>query len=574
MRKRAAVSLLSLAILLLCNGRAIAQPPTPSAAGRGTGAGAQRARCIADADIRMAAAPDDVALGDATTISWSVKLPAGCGRARVLLEGASVPLSGSRHFSPLQSRAYSVIVRSPTPGGSAETRSVQVTVTYPPVVVIDPRTQNPVGVLIEALANAPTDHQTVELCNVDLDLTGHAAIVIGDNRSLIASPACERGPRQTGPRLFVRDDRQSKALFEIRGDSVRFSGFRLEGPTSGIGQGNVKEKGILISPFEGADPIRSIEISNMEIYDWSGVGVEVGDNSVATPRGRLSSANVGAVHIVGSYFHHNRHSDGEGYGVSVTGGAYALIERNVFDENRHAIAGGSRSKDGSDWSGYTVRDNLILAGGGRHCAEQWWGALTGWRLQCRHTHQIDMHGDDNRWYSNDNWECGKAGETLIIQRNTILYTEGTAIKIRGNPTDRAVVDGNVFKQRKSDAIDQNGACGGWGDNITNPIDVRPNNQFRVDPMAQLGSCDFAGDGQQDEFMATGVTWWAKSPVTGQWRYLNTMTERLPELELRAVGGDSTCDVVPRGTRPEAVSRVYSKSGTSPWTPMAAVEVLR
>lgn len=38
--------------------------------------------------------------------------------------------------------------------------------------------------------------------------------------------------------------------------------------------------------------------------------------------------------------------------------------------------------------------------------------------------------------------------------------------------------------------------------------------------------DFVGDGGSDDFMATGVTWWARSHATGQWRYLNTMTERL------------------------------------------------
>jgi hypothetical protein len=45
------------------------------------------------------------------------------------------------------------------------------------------------------------------------------------------------------------------------------------------------------------------------------------------------------------------------------------IEQNVFDVNRYAIAGGSRDGDALDYSGYTARDNLLLAGGGRHCAD-------------------------------------------------------------------------------------------------------------------------------------------------------------------------------------------------------------
>ena len=433
-----------------------------------------------------------------------------------------------------------------------------------PRIVIDSSTPNPVQVLLDALADTATPVLTIELCDVDLDLTGHDSISIGSNRALIASPACARGPRRLGPRIFVTDKRGRKSLFVIRGDNVLVSGFRLEGPTTDIAQGDVKEKGITISPSAGADPIRNIEVSNMEIFHWSGVGVQVYDNVELAERGRLFNTNVGAVRIRDSYFHHNRHGAGEGYGVNVAAGAYALIEHNVFDENRHAIAGGSRHKDALDYSGYTARENLILAGGGKHCVDNRALALTG--LHCWQTHQIDMHGDGNRWYGSHNWQCGTAGETLIIERNTILYTSGTAIKIRGNPADKAVVDGNVFKHSaRGDAIAQNGACGGLGDNITNPIDVRSNNEFGVDPMAELGTGDFVGDGHLDQFMATGVTWWAKSPVTEQWRYLNTMKERLPELQLADVDGDGVCDVAIRMPRPEAVAETYSKSGTGQWT---------
>ena len=73
--------------------------------------------------------------------------------------------------------------------------------------------------------------------------------------------------------------------------------------------------------------------------------------------------------IVGCYFHHNRHGPGEGYGVNSAGGAYVTFEQNVFDENRHAIAGGPVISSGNDYSGYTARDNLILAGGGVHIME-------------------------------------------------------------------------------------------------------------------------------------------------------------------------------------------------------------
>src|ERR1700751_1329812 len=199
-----------------------------------------------------------------------------------------------------------------------------------------------------------------------------------------------------------------------------------------------------------------------------------------------------------------------------------------------------------------------------------------------------MHGDTSTTFGGE-WCCGNAGETMIIQRNTILYTggdtpyalelggvngpipvwtSGYAIKIRGNPKDKAVVDGNVFKHANlGDAISQNGDADG---NTTNPIQVFANNIFGADPTQEnLPFCDFAGDGQLDQFMATGVTWWAKSPVTHQWRYMNTMFERLSELQFGDFDHDGVCDVAVRSTSPFRLPAKYSKSGMGPWVSLIA-----
>jgi hypothetical protein len=526
--------------------------PPPS-----TGDETEPSPCVSEATIQVTVNPSKVTLGQPSVLSWSVNLQNHCPAVKVKLNGESVATKGSRSVSPSRTTAYTVVVSETRLGVHAEKNgSARVEVGYPPRVIIDRNTRDPVGVLIGALTNSTNDEQTIELCDVDLDLTGRSDLVIRAKRSLIASPACARGPRSFGPRIFVTDHREGKPLFDIEGDNVRVSGFRLEGPTPDIGSGENTERGIVISPLPDTQPIHSIEISNMEISRWSGAGVHVKDNVQLAERGRLFNTNPAAVHIKNNYFHHNRHDNSWGYGVDVADGAYALIEQNVFDENRHAIAGKSRNDDAPDYSGYTARENLILPGGGVHCG-----------VFCSHTHQIDMHGDKNRWYSSSNWECGTAGETMIIERNTILYTNGLAIKIRGNPADKAVADGNVFKHRSpsGNAIAQNGNCG-WGDNITKPIDVRSNNLFGVDPTTELGSCDFFGDGQQDQFMATGVTWWVKSPVTQQWRYLNTMPERLFALKLGDIDGDGVCDVAPKPSRPEVLPEKYSKGGTSPWLP--------
>jgi uncharacterized protein YcfJ len=561
-------------------------------------------RCLAETRIDVTANPSTVTLGQSSVVRWSVGLPNGCAVTQIRFNGQSVAPSGHRSVTPPRSSLFTIAVGETRAGTYGETsNSVAVEVGYPPRIVINPSTPAPVQVLIGALVYSNNPGQTVELCDVDLDLTGFSDLTIGDNRTLIGSPGCERTARRLGPRIFVTDQRGSLPLFRIRGDNVRFSGFRLEGPTSYMAQGDRKEKGMLIDPFASPTPIFNIEISNMEIFHWSGLGIQVIDNVEKATRGRLFNTNPGAVRIKDSFFHDNRHGAGDGYGVESAGGAYATIEQNVFDNNRHAIAGGSRNLDALDYSGYTVRDNLILPTGGVHCADSTgtgeviggviggivgfvvggpFGALVGAGIGagaggvagswCWQTHQIDMHGDQNRWYSSRNWQCGTAGETIIIERNTILYTKGAAIKIRGNPADKAVVDGNLFKNgSRDDAILQNGYCG-YGDNITNPIDVRSNNVFGLDrdPTTELGHCDFFGDGKQDDFMATGVTWWARSPVTGQWRYLNTMKERLSQLQLGDIDHDGVCDVAIRPPRPEMRPQTYSKSGTGPWAPVLVI----
>jgi hypothetical protein len=586
-----------------------AMPAASQLARDNGGALPEPSRCITEATAELITTPPAVDWGSSTNLQWQAIVPPDCPDVKVSLDNALVAATGTRSVTPTRSQTYRLIVserRGPT--FSYKEAKADVSVRYPPRVAINSGTLDPAAVLVGALQSDNPEQLVILDCNVDINMTGLKDIRIGDNRTLIASPECMRSLRKRGPRIFVTDTRGGRPLFVINGDNVRISGFQLRGPTDFMAQGDRKEKGIIISPTASPAPLRNVEISNMEIYHWSGLGIQVVDNIEQAQRGRLFNTNEGAVRIRTNYFHHNRHGAGEGYGVVVGGGGYALIERNAFDENRHAIAGGSKHADGNDYSGYTARDNFILAGGGRHCADSGGtgatiggvvggilggiggffvggpvgavaGAAGGAALLggagyvagtwCWSTHQIDMHGDDNRWYGEHNWQCGTAGETMMIQRNTILYTKGPAIKIRGNPADKAVVDANIFKNdSRSDAIEQNGACG-WGDNITKPVDVRPNNVFGHDPTQQLGSCDFAGDGQKDQFMATGVTWWAKSPVTNQWYYLNTMSEKLPQLRLADFDGDRICDVAPPG-RAEARPRIYSKSGRSPWMPLSLI----
>ena len=239
-----------------------------------------------------------------------------------------------------------------------------------------------------------------------------------------------------------------------------------------------------------------------------------------------------------NFFHHNQHEGGEGYGVEVKHGAFATIARNVFDFNRHAISGGQEPG-----TGYLAQDNLILKGGGFH-------ECYGWPVDvyCHYTQQFDVHGDD---YCASIWTpfgtidlypfgCGQAGEQWKIIHNAFQYTRGDSIKVRGNPTVGALVQQNVFASGRGDAITQNGDSG-FGDNITNPIEVT-GNTFDMDTYGKYGVCDFDGDGKDDLFLATGVSWWYMSSAKMHWVYLSSSTETLDHLGLGDFNGDHLCDV--------------------------------
>jgi hypothetical protein len=159
---------------------------------------------------------------------------------------------------------------------------------------------------------------------------------------------------------------------------------------------------------------------------------------------------------------------------------------------------------------------------------------------------------------------------MIIERNTILYTSGNAIKIHGNPPTRPSWMETSSRMAAAAMRSPRRAAAGSATTSRGPS-THGEQRIRRRPMAELGSCDFFGDGRQDRFMATGVTWWAKSPVTQQWRYLNTMKERLPQLQLGDIDGDAVCDVALPSPRPDVIPpRTYSKSGTSPWKPTRVV----
>ena len=270
----------------------------------------------------------------------------------------------------------------------------------------------------------------------------------------------------------------------------------------------------------------NVAIDNNELFGWPSVAVDVRD-----PFNRIDGDNYNAVRVHDNYIHNNERYRTDGYGVAVHEGAYALIARNVFDHNRHAIA----THNGGNANGYYAVGNLVLEHGGRNYS----GPPT------LYTHQFDVHGTTDCYGAE--WYCGPAGEYYSYTYNTILYTNGTAIKVRGRPSKGAFASGNVFAHS-----DQ---WGGYVDDAAlvqnDPGDnfYATNNTFGAtfNDMLVSSACDFSGDGVSDDFLATGATWWYRSNAFGphfsSWRYLRTSPLNRDKLIVFGdVNSDGICDV--------------------------------
>ncbi len=315
------------------------------------------------------------------------------------------------------------------------------------------------------------------------------------------------------------------------GDGVEISGFRLIGPHFGTMEGNDNlERGMIVKSC------LNVDIHNMEIAGWSGQAIYV-DEDELYPR----LLNPDAVKIYGNYIHNNQHKGGNGYGVDIRKGAYARIEQNVFDLNRHAIA-----SSGKAGAGYSASENLILRGGGVHD-----------KFLVPYTHLFDVHGDANcPSFISGLFNCGNAGDQYWMYNNTFQYLKDNSIKLRGVPRVAAYIYGNVFaKGSVDDAIELFSST-----NVTIGSGAQAN-IAGYDTYGRYGTCDLDGDGKDDFFLASGKTWWSMSAARMHWVFLKSASERLEKVGFGDFNGDGVCDVVAAGDG----ELVTSSGGTGPWT---------
>ncbi|MGW1617357.1 FG-GAP-like repeat-containing protein [Streptomyces sp. NPDC002285] len=370
------------------------------------------------------------------------------------------------------------------------------------------------------IRNVTTPYQIVRIAaDVQLDLSGLNNILVSTGVHIVGDRT-----ESLRPKLYTRTNPKSllKIGSEYDGpsDGVRISGIRLDGGHTSMGEADgPRPHGISV------ESSRNVEIEKSDIYGWWGAGVAVADNLNRIDRDHTSWMP----RIHDNYFHHNQSQTGDvfgggnanGYGVVVSNGAYATIEKNRFNYNRHATAG-----DGSLHSGYLAYDNFVDING-------------GWNTDIYHTHMIDMHGSGDCSSHN----CGPGGEYMDIAYNYIAYTAGTGIKLRGTPQtsdDGPVgmkVHHNLFRHSEqwSDGWYDNAAMGqlytgleasfntygaSWGKFLNTP-------------------CDADRDGSREVFHLNGVHWWYGED--DQWTFVRRSSSIASLTGVADYNGDGRCD---------------------------------
>lgn len=232
--------------------------------------------------------------------------------------------------------------------------------------------------------------------------------------------AGNRGHQGSKGGIIYSDAFAVRPLMRTLGPDVRITGLRVRGPDpkrrrdhhrrsfrADRGDSKVQHKYYYKFPVsEGiVTTFPKLEIDNCEFSGWSHAAIHL---SAGTDH-----------HIHHNYIHHNQ-MNGLGYGVCHGYGSIStsLIEFNLFDYNRHSIAG-----TGKPGNRYIARHNV----------------------EAKHSlsHNFDMHGGRDR---KDGTNI--AGDFLAIYNNTFRNGAIRAVAVRGVPREKADIHHNWFFHSK------------------------------------------------------------------------------------------------------------------------------
>ena len=220
--------------------------------------------------------------------------------------------------------------------------------------------------------------------------------------------AGDRGYGGSKGALLTSDALKTPVMIRAGGPDVRITGLRIHGPNHkrylehhrrSFGEGGRGHKYYYKFPTSNGITTKypRLEVDNCEISGFSHAGVYL-----LTARGH---------HIHHNHIHHCQYQ-GLGYGVCHNT-ASSLLEYNLFNWNRHSIAG-----TGRPGNSYVARHNLELGVSLSHC--------------------FDMHGGRDR---KDGTNI--AGTSIEIYNNTFRARQ-TPVVIRGVPEEKCEVHHNWF----------------------------------------------------------------------------------------------------------------------------------
>jgi len=288
---------------------------------------------------------------------------------------------------------------------------------YANVVTGGDYTVKTLDALLDALSRAKAGQVVFVPGETEIDLTARIYI----EQLVLEVPegvtiAGDRGHSGSEGALLTSDALKTPVMIRAAGPNVRVTGLRIRGPNTkrylehhrrSFRKGGGGHK--YYYKFPTSDGIRTehprLEVDNCEISGFAhgGVYLSKGDDH----------------HIHHNFIHHCQYN-GLGYGVCHNTAA-SLIEQNLFDWNRHSIAG-----TGRPGNSYVARHNVELGVSLSHC--------------------FDMHGGRDR---RDGTEI--AGTAIEIHNNTFRAPQ-TPVVIRGVPQDKCDVHRNWFPKHRGPTL--------------------------------------------------------------------------------------------------------------------------
>lgn len=284
---------------------------------------------------------------------------------------------------------------------------------YDSIVTKGDYTVKDLDALLVALSKAKAGQTVFIPAETEIDLTARVYIEqLVLNIPEGVTMAGDRGQNGSKGALLTSDALKTPVMIRAAGPGVRITGLRLRGPNSkryldhhrrSFGEGGGGHEYYYKLPTSNGITTEHprLEVDNCEISGFSHAGVY------------LTTAD--GHHIHHNYIHHCQYQ-GLGYGVCHNT-ASSLIEYNLFDWNRHSIAG-----TGRPGCSYVARHNVELGVSLSHC--------------------FDMHGGRDRKDSTD-----IAGTSIEIYNNTFRAPQ-TPVVIRGVPQEKCEVHHNWFFKHK------------------------------------------------------------------------------------------------------------------------------